>query len=67
MKHGHSCHTSDELEIGQVILIAQARVGVDLQSVVVPGERREDSMEQENSIPTHSFILQSNTSEPNPY
>lgn len=36
MKHGHSRHTSNELEIGEVVLITQARVGVDLQSVVVP-------------------------------
>lgn len=36
MKHGHSRHTSNELEIGEVVLVAQAGVGVDLQSVVVP-------------------------------
>lgn len=36
MKHGHSCHTSNELKIGEVVLITQTRVGVDLQSVVVP-------------------------------
>lgn len=40
MKHSHSCHTSDELEIGEVILIAQAGVGVDLECVVVPAETR---------------------------
>lgn len=38
MKHGHSCHTSDELEIGEVILVAQAGVGIDLESVVVPAD-----------------------------
>lgn len=36
VKHGHSRHASNELEIGEVVLIAQARVGVDLQGVVVP-------------------------------
>lgn len=40
MKHSHSCHTPDELEIGEVILIAQAGVGVDLECVVVPAETR---------------------------
>lgn len=40
MKHSHSCHASDELEVGEVILIAQARVGIDLESVVVPEESR---------------------------
>lgn len=38
MKHGHPCHTPDEFEIGEVIFIAQARVGIDLESVVVPGQ-----------------------------
>lgn len=40
MKHSHSCHTPDELEIGEVILVAQAGVGVDLESVVVAAETR---------------------------
>lgn len=40
MKHGHSCDTSNELEIGEVILIAQARVGIDLEGVVVPAQTR---------------------------
>lgn len=40
MEHGHSCHASDELEVGEVILVAQARVGVDLEGVVVPAEMR---------------------------
>ncbi len=40
MKHGHPCHTSNELEIREVILVAQARVGIDLECVVVPAETR---------------------------
>ena len=40
MEHSHSCHTSNELEIGEVVLITQTRVGVDLQSVVVPVVRK---------------------------
>ena len=43
MKHGHSCNTSDELEVGEVILVAQARVGIDLESVVVPADTEEAS------------------------
>lgn len=36
MKHGHSCHAPNELEVGEVVLITQTRVGVDLESIVVP-------------------------------
>lgn len=42
MKHSHSCHTPDELEVGEVILIAKTRVGINLQGVVVPVENREE-------------------------
>ncbi len=41
MKHSHSCDSSDELEIGEVILVAQTGVGIDLESVVVPVESTE--------------------------
>ena len=37
MEHGHSSHTTNELEVGQVVLVTQARVGVDLEGVVVSG------------------------------
>lgn len=38
MKHGHSCHTTDEFEIGEMILVAEARVGIDLESVIIPDQ-----------------------------
>lgn len=41
MKHSHSRHTSDELEIGKMILIAEARIRIDLESVIVPDQRQE--------------------------
>lgn len=41
MKHSHARHTSDELEIRKMILIAEARVRIDLESVIVPGQRQE--------------------------
>lgn len=44
MKHSHSCHTTYELEIGEVVLIAKARVGIDLQSVVVPEQTQQDKV-----------------------
>lgn len=35
MKHGHSCHTTYELKIGEVIFVAEAGVGIDLKSVII--------------------------------
>ena len=52
MIHGHSRHTPDELKIGEVILITQARVGIDLESVVVPGKTRKASTEKQKLIST---------------
>ena len=37
VEHGHSRHATNELEVGEVVLVAQAGVGVDLEGVVVPG------------------------------
>lgn len=39
MKHGHPRHAPDELEVGEVVLVAQAGVGVDLEGVVVPAQK----------------------------
>lgn len=50
MKHSHSCHTSDELEIGEVILVAQAGVGVDLESVVVTAETRGEKKKKKKTV-----------------
>ena len=52
MKHGHSCNTPDELEIGEVILVAQARVGINLESVVVSGETQDESTQEESHLNT---------------
>lgn len=41
VKHGHSCNPSNKLEVGEVVFVAQARVGIDLESVVISGETRE--------------------------
>lgn len=49
MKHSHSCHTADELEIGEVILIAQAGVWIYLESVVVPGQQQKKNLSPCNS------------------
>lgn len=38
MVHSHASHTANEFEVGQVVLITQARVGVDLQCVVIPAQ-----------------------------
>lgn len=52
MKHGHPCNTPDELEIGEVILIAQAGVGIYLESVVVSGETRDKSTQEKSHLHT---------------
>lgn len=35
MKHCHSCHASNKLEVRQMVLVAEPRVRVDLKSVIV--------------------------------
>lgn len=52
MKHGHSCNTPNELEIGEVILIAQAGVGIYLESVVVSGETQDESTQEDSHLHT---------------
>ncbi len=44
MIHGHAGDASDELEVREVVLVAQARVGVDLERVVVRGRVLEEAI-----------------------
>ena len=39
VKHRHAGHPADELEVGQVVLVTEARRRVNLQRVVVPVQR----------------------------
>ena len=60
MENGHPSHAANELEVGEVVLIAQAGVGVDLESVVISEDHRENRvkyMTRSEGTISHRLIL----------